>query len=205
MKNINITGLLLAAGNSSRMGEDKAFLQFDGRYAFEIIAAKMKLICSSVVVVTGKNRERVEETIRLMPEERKNGLVTVYNEDYEKGMFTSLQAGLRQCSDAGFYLYHFVDQPLIPDEFYTGFAHSLSEGDDWLQPEYSGKRGHPVLFGNRLKENIVCAPKESDLRECVRNSGIIRKFCGCGFREILIDLDTPEDLTAGKKQAEKEG
>ncbi|MDZ7765977.1 MAG: NTP transferase domain-containing protein [Melioribacteraceae bacterium] len=87
----------------------------------------------------------------------------VFNENYKSGMFTSLQAGLTN-TNTNWYLYHFVDQPSLPLNFYSDFANQIDDQSNWIQPTYQNRKGHPILFDNYVKEMIL---KEVNTIHCV--------------------------------------
>ena len=83
-----ISAIVLAAGKSERMGRPKALLPFGQRTFLEnILAAIDASSVKDVVVVLGHHREAIESLVRIEN--------SVFNPDYEKGMITSLQAGIR--------------------------------------------------------------------------------------------------------------
>src|SRR3990170_8748900 len=130
----NISGLLLSAGLSGRMGTSKALMPHHGLPFAELIIKKLLLVCSEVVVVVGHESEKVETEIKkiLSPSEIPK-VKFVLNENYKDGMFSSLQCGLKYLTNAEWILYHFVDQPSIPQSFYLEFVNHLSDDINWLQ------------------------------------------------------------------------
>ena len=85
-----IAGLVLAAGESSRMGRDKALLTYQGRTFLEGVVAKLREAgVGRVAVVLGYHAEEIQRALNL------KGLEFIVNRNYQRGQTSSLQEGLR--------------------------------------------------------------------------------------------------------------
>jgi molybdenum cofactor cytidylyltransferase len=196
MEKRKVNGLLIAAGYSGRMGSFKPLLSYQNNPYVVVIIEKLLRVCENVTVVTGFNNSELEATIKfgfidgvLFPR-----VSIVHNENFDKGMFSSLQAGLRALPKTEWILYHFVDQPFHEKNFYTELANQISEECDWIQPVHMGKDGHPIVFNKSVADIIVNSPIDSILKS-IRNSLQVRKkYWDCPFQSILKDYDTPGDL-----------
>ena len=125
---IKSTGLLIAAGLSSRMGKPKALLLQDELPFAIVILKKMLLVCDKVVVVLGHNADKIKKELQVFinkSDELKLRVKFVTNEHFEKGMFSSLKYGLNVEINSKWFLYHFVDQPGLPEEFYQEFTEQI--------------------------------------------------------------------------------
>jgi len=187
---VTLTGLIITAGLSSRMGKFKPLLQYNDKSFLHNIASKLYSVCNETIVVTGHNIDKVESELNLLP--IKNRIKTIFNENYKFGMFTSLQKGLENISINGWVLYHFIDQPTLPNNFYTDFVAQIDNDYDWIQPAYKGKNGHPILMNKRVIDFITVAPQTSNLKELTSNSSITKKYWDCNYPEIHDDIDTIE-------------
>lgn len=193
MQDNGIYGIILSAGLSGRMGKFKPLLKYDGKSFVQNITEKLCTVCDRVIIVKGFNAEQIELEIKEnLSEIHLPKIKFVLNENYEAGMFTSLKTGLLNCPDADWVLYHFVDQPTLPLEFYTDFTEQIEDSYDWIQPVEDREKGHPILFGKRVIEKISAAPADSNLREITR-TGIKKKYWECGYKEIFDDIDNIED------------
>ena len=135
--------IILAAGMSSRMGENKVLLPWrDGRTLVAHVAAKfLRAGISEVVVVTGRDAERVEASLAGLD------VRPVHNPDYATGeMLSSLQAGLRALP-AGLEAAYVqpADMPCVPEDV-IGLLRARHETGFSVAPSYKGRRGHPVLL-----------------------------------------------------------
>jgi molybdenum cofactor cytidylyltransferase len=191
--NFNITGLLLCAGLSGRMGKSKALIIYNGLPFAVIIIKKLLQVCNEVIVVVGYESEKVEEVIKNYIKTNEGSKVKfTFNENYKSGMFTSLQCGLRNISLTDWILYHFVDQPTIPKTFYSDFTNRLSSDFNWLQPSFLGKLGHPILFGKNISDYILGLNQQNSLRDLKNDKRIKKHIWQCKYPEVLQDIDTLE-------------
>ncbi len=186
-----INGLLISAGLSGRMGQFKPLMFYEDKPFVVTIVEKLLTVCEKVVVVTGFKSDEVRSVCSLQFADR---VECVFNPNYEKGMFTSLQAGLKKLKDSEWILYHFVDQPFHEEKFYKELVSHIDDNYDWLQPCYNTKEGHPVLFKKNIFEKILAADPSSSLR-MIRDDGNTKiKKWECGYSQILNDFDTQFDI-----------
>ncbi len=191
--NNNITALIIAAGFSSRMKKFKPLLKYKGKSFIQNIAAKFSLITNRIIIVTGYNSNLLEEHIAEWQPELKNKTQIIFNNNFEEGMFVSLKKGVENCK-TNWLLYHFVDQPNIPEKFYYEFTQQSREEYDWLQPLYKGRKGHPIIFNKKVMEIILSGNDNSNLKEISMHDDIKKKYWECKFNEVLNDFDTVSDL-----------
>jgi len=194
---IKPTGLLIAAGLSSRMGKPKALLLQDDLPFAIVILKKMILVCDNIIVVLGHSAEKIKRELQVFinnSEELKSRVKFVTNEQYQKGMFSSLKCGLNEVKNSEWLLYHFVDQPGLPKIFYQEFRDQIDYEYDWIQPAYINEKGHPILLHNSIFNSILELPDDSSLKEISKNNKIKKKFWDCTYKEIFQDIDYPSDL-----------
>ncbi len=188
---IKISGILITAGLSNRMGKLKALLEYDQSTFIVNILTKMLKACDEVIVVLGHEAEKIQAVVN---KNLKNSKIKfIHNPDYTKGMLTSLQAGIKAIKNADWVLYHFVDQPGLPEVFYKQFADETDENFDWIQPQYDSRNGHPILINKNLFNEILQLPFEKSLRNVSYKVGVIKKYWQCSFQQIFQDIDYPEE------------
>lgn len=191
-----IYGLILSAGLSGRIKMFKPLADYKRKTFIHNIILKLNPVCEKIFIVTGFNSEKLkEEVTKDFSNEKKllNKLNFVYNENYEQGMFTSLQKGISAAADCDWILYHFVDQPGLPDNFYKEFVKQVDAIYNWIQPTYKKRHGHPILLGKNLFELIINSSSESNLREISKSLIVKKKYWESNYNEIFQDIDTEED------------
>lgn len=161
-----IAGIILAAGESSRMGEDKALLSWTNKTFLEHLLAAVKNSGVRLVrVVLGANAEEVQKKIQFGAAE------VVVNPDWRKGQLSSLNAALvtlpRSLVEAA--LVCLVDHPGISSRLLQTLIREFQQsGKLIVMPNYRGKRGHPVVFSAKLFDELRAAPLEVGARHVVR-------------------------------------
>jgi len=197
-KTAKINGLIISAGLSGRMKQFKPLMDFEGLPFIVQIIKKMSPVCSIVNIVTGHLADELQRTTENILEQMDSQLPAkinwIYNPNYKKGMFTSLQSGVKEAEKCDWLLYHFVDQPGIPDTFYTDFIREADDRFDWIQPEYRGKHGHPVLLNNFVMDKIITANEDENLNIICNMKNIRKKYYNCNYAQVLQDFDTPQDI-----------
>jgi len=201
MSNKKLFCLIISAGLSGRMKMFKPLANYKGKTFIHNIILKLNPVCEKIFIVTGFNSEKLKEEVTKTfskNEELLSKLNFVHNENYEQGMFTSLQKGINAASDCDWILYHFVDQPGLSGNFYKEFVKQIDTEHDWIQPSYKKRHGHPILLGKDLFEVIVNSSNESNLKE-ISNSPIVKKkYWESSYKEIFQDIDTEDDYSVWK-------
>ena len=193
-----IYGLILSAGLSGRMKKFKPLADYKDHTFINSIINKLDHVCSRIIIVTGfRSDELKAEIIENLRNTNQSEIISklnfTFNAAYQDGMFTSLKKGISNADDCDWILYHFVDQPGLPDKFYPDFVRQVDSSYDWIQPVYNKQKGHPVLLGKNLLKLISEAPDDASLRDISRDSMVKKKFWDCDYKEIFQDIDTDED------------
>lgn len=183
-------GIILAAGESSRMGTDKALLDYGGSTFLERLIRLFLPRVSPVVVVLGHNAEKIHATLAPRP-----GLAIAINPRYRTGQLSSLQTGLRALPDeAPGALVTLVDHPAVAaatiDAMLERFA---SAPPPLLIPRFQGRRGHPVLFARALLDEILALPPEASAKQVVHLHLEEALYLEVTDPGVLRDVDTPAD------------
>ena len=195
MNQIKINGLIVAAGLSGRMNSFKPLADYKGRSFLVNIILKLEVICDQVFIITGHKADILERSvINYLTKNHQNELLAklkfVYNDLFQKGMFTSLQKGISAAQNCDWILYHFVDQPGLPNNFYREFINQIDSNYSWIQPSYKNQNGHPILFSKELFELIISSPSDANLREISKNKIVKKKYWDCHYEELFQDIDT---------------
>ncbi len=185
-----IRGLILAAGESSRMGTDKALLQYRGHTFLEhVITTLREAEVHPIVVVLGHHAEEIQRAIDL------SGVEVVVNPDYRRGQTASLQAGLRQLEspDLEAIVLSLVDHPTVSPKTVWLLVQSFRRSQSPVViPTTQGRRGHPVLVGRALFEELKQIRHEEGANSVVRKYRDKTEFVEVDDPGILLDIDSPE-------------
>src|SRR5262249_26319181 len=185
---VGISAIVLAAGKSERMGRPKALLPLRGRtFLDNILQAISGTSAEDTIVVVGHHRDEIERHVT-MP------IRTVFNPDYEQGMITSLQAGIRSLpSGTDGALLFLVDHPLVDSESIRLLMASAAP-DRIVVPTFKGRKGHPVLFGATILQEVLALSASEGANIVVRRDPGRIVQVSVNSPGVLVDVDTPEDF-----------
>ncbi len=136
------------------------------------------------------------------------GLGCVENPDYERGMFTSVRAGLAglaalpQGLDRAFVLP--VDIPLVRPHTLRALLGAADEGPEAvLHPVFAGQRGHPPLIPAAFFPDILAWDGTGGLAGALER--LPAREVPVADRNIHFDVDTPQDLAEARRRAQRQG
>ena len=198
MNKPKIHGLIVAAGLSGRMKSFKPLADYKGKSFIINIILKLEVICDQIFIVTGHEADELKTSVinyltKANQIELLKKIFFVYNDSFQKGMFTSLQKGISAAKNYDWILYHFVDQPGLPEIFYNNFILQIDNQHNWIQPSYKNKNGHPILIKSDLFDLIINSSEDSILKEMSKSPEVKKKYWECNSKEIFQDIDTEED------------
>ena len=200
-----VTGVVLAAGESRRMGTNKLLLPWGettvlGRTLANVGAAAMH----DVLLITGHERERVEAMAgrawdATRAEEPASGsgeqLPMLFNRDYANGMLTSVQAAVRALpASAEAILVMLGDQPMVTTDTIDRLLHAYAATPAGLvAPYYGGRRGNPVIIDRRYFDELLALPADAAPRALLARHTDDLLAVTVEDEAVLIDLDRPEE------------
>ena len=216
--------VILAAGYSSRMGDFKPLMPIGEKTAVEMLVDSFLAAgIRRIVVVTGYNRELVKKlldvlathasarhavsgdalTVEHLPDEPV--IMEAYNPDFDRGMFTSIQAGIRAVMDIcrtdhadaacdGLFLLP-VDYPLVRSgHLRLIFEESRRNPSSFITPCYMGKKGHPIWIPAAYWQEIINYQGEGGLKTVTSkydDSGLLDRL-ELDDEAVVLDMDTPD-------------
>ncbi len=188
-----ISGLVLAAGRSSRMGRNKLTLTLDGVPLVRRVVDELAAAADEVVVVIGHDAEAVAAALAGAPAR------LVHNPDYAEGLSTSLRAGLAALSpDADGVLVCLGDMPRIRRDDLARLIAGFNpvEGRTIILPTFEGRRGNPVLWGRRWFPAMAAVTGDKGARSLIEAQADQVAEVAIGHDGVLIDVDTPDAYAA---------
>jgi molybdenum cofactor cytidylyltransferase len=203
---MGLAGVILAAGESSRMGRDKALLPWPpstnssnpGALSETILSmgiAALANFCDLVIVVVGKNEPAIAPIVYGC------GAFLVRNPNPELGQFSSLQTGLREVLSRGHdsAMITLVDRPPPTASTLSRLVDSFSNKDHgvWaVVPELQGNHGHPILVGREMIEKFLKAPVTANAREIEHANQQRISYLPVEDPLVTTNVDTPEDYAS---------
>ncbi len=187
MENRRIGAVILAAGYSSRMGAFKPGLQIgDKTVISRLIASFYDAGIKDIVVVSGYSRETLQSLIAGLD------VTESYNENFSKGMFTSIQAGVKKTGTdwRGFFLIP-VDVPLLEKETIDAMVSEIKDDSSFVVPCYRGKKGHPLYIPINYRDEILSHDGTDGLKGITDKYDDIMIRVETGRESTVLDMDTP--------------
>jgi molybdenum cofactor cytidylyltransferase len=193
-----IWGVILAAGESRRMGRPKLLLPFGGATIVESVVRDM--IASRVdkiVVVLGAHRQGIEDKIK------GSGVEIALNPRFREGMLSSVHAGLGALpSSARAMVIALADQPGIPPLVIDGLIEAYHrEKKGIVVPVYRKGRGHPFLIDLKYRPEIMALDPKVGLRGLLRKHPEDIVEVRVSHPAVLSDIDDPEDYARAIQNA----
>lgn len=185
-----INAIILAAGQSQRMGKPKPLLKFEDKTFLEQIISVLKLSdADRVTVVLGAEAETIKKSIDL------SGTNVVINKDYQKGQLSSLIVAIKDTPDeTEVILVCLVDNPFITRKVVNEIITKFKETNKpIIVPVFNKERGHPTLFSKSLFNELLNAPEEQGARYVLYSNEEKILELETSESGILIGIDTPAD------------
>jgi molybdenum cofactor cytidylyltransferase len=185
-----LSAILLAAGESKRMGKPKQLMPLGQSTLLEQTIDN--LLDSSVdetIVVLGHKAEEIARTIAGRP------VKIVINSDYSQGMSTSIIAGLilvDPCSQA--VMLAMGDQPLVESSTINQLIEAFNKNKKGIAvPTYRGRRGHPIIFDIKYKTELFKLKGDIGGREIIRNHPDDVLMVAIDSESVISDIDTQDE------------
>ena len=192
-----IPAIILAAGQGSRVGKNKALLEIKGIKFLEMIVSSLRKAGFDWILVVGgaegdsvrKEAERLHANFAL-------------NEGWQRGQFSSLKTGLAKLGSGlrgGMVV--LVDHPFVSSDTYRSLVSTFAGSPESIViPTYEGKRGHPVIIPKEFIVEINEAPDRLTLRDIIRKHDRDILYQSVQDGGIVENIDSPEDLERARQK-----
>ncbi len=181
-----VAAVVLAAGQSVRMGRPKLLLVWEGKSLLRRAAEAAGAACRQVVVVLGPEPQRMEAELSSLPVE------VVVNPEYAKGMATSLRCGIQAVGDATAALVVLADQPAVTAEHLRRLIQAYRRsGAPLAAAAYGDTVGAPAVFSRQLFPELLALEGDTGAKRVVeshRHEAVV-----VPLPEAAVDVDAAED------------
>ena len=197
---VMISAIVLAAGESKRMGRPKQMLAWQGETLLRhVLENLINSNADEIILVLGHEAEAISKSLTEFQ------IKIVINPDYNQGMASSLRQGLLAMdprSEA--FLVLLADQPGIGPEIINRVIRDFQRADPRrgiVRPVYRGLRGHPVLIGVRYLQEALQLQGDMGARQILMNHPEDIIEIEVTQDVVLKDIDTPEEYQKYMKRA----
>jgi len=178
--------VVLAAGESRRMGRPKLLLPWGGKSLLRRAAEAALGACRRVVVVVGPQADRMRSELTSLP------VLVVTNPDYAEGIAASLRRGLQEVTDAPAALVVLADQPAVTAEHLCSLIQVYRKsGAPLAAASYGDAVGAPAVFARRLFPELLALRGDVGAKRVVEEHR--QEAALVPVPEAAVDVDTPED------------
>lgn len=189
-----VDAVILAAGYSSRADGFKMQFELRNKAVLQLVIEAFLSHCKHIFVVGGYQYEKLLPLI----EPYKNQVRLVINEDFDKGMFSSVKVGVKQVVSEQFFLTP-GDYPLITEDICNKI---LAVKEDFVIPSFNHRGGHPILLPASCIEELLLEDEESNLKAFLKKKPV--QYINVMDDAIMYDIDTKEDYEVIKNRIEQE-
>lgn len=187
-----LSALVLAAGQSERMGRSKLLLPFGSETCLSLVLNTCKgAKVDEVVLVLGGQEKEVRKTVDLQ------GVQWYRNLHPERGQTSSLKIALSHMDkEADAFFIFPADYPLIRPSVLTTLISAFEAGEKWKRifiPTFGNRRGHPILVDKILRPTFRALGDDEPAHKVIRAQETSVEHVKVRDPAIILDLDTPPD------------
>ena len=189
-----ISAIILAAGESKRMGQPKMLLPWgEDTILGQVITTYKAAGVEDILVVTGGAHEQVDDIVR------QHGARSIFNTQFSSGeMLSSLQRGLGLLSEeesgVKAALIGLGDQPQVQEGSIRQICDAFHKHSARLVvPSFQMRRGHPWLVEHSLWAELLELKTSQSPRDFLNRHAAEILYVELDTPNILADLDTPQD------------
>lgn len=194
---MSLAAIVLAAGESARMGKPKPLLEVAGETFLERILRTLDQLegLDLRVAVLGHQATAVRRAVEF------HGAQAITFRGYRQGMLASIKAGaravLKMAPDLEAAILCFVDQPLVQAETYAALLNAYQpDKDDVVIASYGGEHGHPIVLARPFLERLLDDTASETLATFIETQQARRRFLDCDDPAVVQNVNTPEAYEA---------
>lgn len=194
---MSLAAIVLAAGESARMGKPKPLLEIAGETFLERILRTLDQLegLDLRVAVLGHQATQVRRAVEF------HGAQAITFRGYRQGMLSSVKAGaraaLKMAPDLEAVILCFVDQPLVQAETYAALLNAYQpDKDDAVIASYGGEHGHPIVLARAFLERLLDDTASETLAAFIETQQARRRFLDCDDPAVVQNVNTPEAYEA---------
>lgn len=197
---VKAAAIVLAGGDSTRMGSTKALLDWRGQTMIDHVLETARAGgCVTSFAVVGRDADAIQASAKLQ------GATVLVNENPDAGQISSIKLAMRNLDfSTDCALIWPVDCPLVKPadvraliETYAGWRASLMR---MFIPTHEGSRGHPMLVDIGFRQPFMELKKNETARTVIEANPTQVKEIPTSNPGVLTDIDTPEDYQQALKQ-----
>lgn len=190
----DLSGIVLAAGRSSRMEDtNKLLLPWKEQSVLQVVVEQVcEVGLGEVVVVTGHQRTEVEEALSRYP------VRLVHNPKFAEGMATSIRVGVEAAVGEQGYLFALGDMPQIASTTMLKVVEALKSSETIAVPVSNGRRGHPVAIGSAYRDALLALIGDRGARPVLKKNAASVVEVPVEDEGIFVDVDTRESYRAAR-------
>lgn len=183
--------LILAAGSSSRLGQPKQLLKFQGDTLINRICKTATSVSSSVNVILGSNSQMIRQAIK------SQSVRTHHFENWNEGMGSTIAFGVEQIlqksPNTSDILILVCDQIKTSSELLNSLIQShIEQKNDTTASSYKGTLGVPAIFGQSTFKELIKLSGEKGAKSIIQNESFLTG--SIEFSDGHLDIDCQDDL-----------
>ena len=186
----NITGILLAAGQSARFGSDKLLYPLgNGKTIAQQAAETIIQACPDSIAVINNNT--ASQLVEILTDD---GFNVIENHHAEDGMGSSIACGVKALSNSEACLIALADMPFIKPATIKTVLQLFKNTKCIISPKHKDRRGHPVLFSKHFFFELTQLNGEKGARDVIENNREYLILVDVDDAGIVRDIDIKDDL-----------